>query len=129
MTPQQVFDHIVSHLRGMESRAGFHVHDYFQCSYLDDENRMCAVGSLFPLIDMPKEIMKKMQTFNYGVSNMSETFEDYLPKWFTDNCCMLKDLQVIHDLGEHWDKNGFNSHGEMCLKMTANNYSLVYTPK
>jgi len=57
MTPQQIFDHIVSHFRGMESRAGFQTTNCFQCSYLDDKNHMCAVGSLFPLLNLPKGVM------------------------------------------------------------------------
>jgi len=67
--------------------------------------------------------------FGGGVLDLSRKFEDYLPKWFTSNNKLLNDLQVIHDCGEHWGKNGFNSGGEMRPKMTANHYSLVYTPK
>jgi len=129
MTPQRIFDHIVSHLRGMESRAGTQYDDHFQCSYLDDKNRMCAVGSLFPLIDVPKEIMTKMQGFYGCAMDLSKDFKSYLPEWFKDNGHMLEDLQVVHDKDEHWGENGFNYSGEICLKMTANHYGLVYTPK
>ena len=129
MTPQQIFDHIVSHVRGMKSRAGFWTNDSFLCSYLDDENRMCAVGSLFPLLNLPKEVMAEMQMFSGCASDLSRNFEDYLPKWFTSNNRLLKDLQVIHDCSEHWNKNGFNEYGENYLKMTASHYGLVYTPK
>lgn len=129
MTPQQVFDHIVSHLRGMESRAGFLINDSFQCAYLGDKNSMCAVGSLFPLLNLPKKVMKQMQFFGGGALDLSRDFEDYLPKWFTDNSRLLRDLQAIHDHNEHWHEDGFNYSGEVRLKMTANHYGLVYTPK
>ena len=129
MTPQQVFDHIVSHLRGMESRAGFQTTDCFKCSYLDDKNRMCAVGSLFPLIDVPKEVLTEMQMFQGNAINLSKDFNSYLPEWFKDNDHMLEDLQVVHDKNEHWDEYGFNRYGENCLKRAASHHDLVYTPK
>lgn len=129
MNRQQVFDHVVSHVRGMNHRAGDFTSSHFQCSYLDSKNRMCAVGSLFPLCGLSKELLVEIQLSPCDALDIAKFFGGDLPEWFTENDRMLKDLQVIHDTSEHWDAAGINGRGEIRLKMTAEHYGVVYTPK
>ena len=114
-TPQQLFDHVVSHLRGMEEQSNKGLGT--ACAYRGINGAKCAIGACIA----DEDYSEKME---------GKCIEDVIDSFFPD-AKHLRDLcdslQVVHDSGSSWKSEGFI--GEYKLKSIARNYGLKYTER
>ncbi len=97
MTPQEIYDKVVSHLATQGKRS---VDDKY-CRYHGDDGSMCAVGVLIPKEDYFPEIDQG----NRSIKNLIQQYTDKFPEWMSENLGLLSELQSVHDRQYLW-QNG-----------------------
>ena len=119
MTPQEVFDKVVSHLRKQGCRSETdkkNVAGNISCLYRGPNGTKCAAGCLIDDEDFDPEMDS-----GYPVSDLFAKWPVVADKIGRDNQDLLTTLQNIHDedMLVEWE-NGF--------KYCANKFGLIYTP-
>lgn len=126
-TAQELYDHVVNHLRTMKSQSIGPDGDclYHQYDLAGKIINACAVGCLIP--------EKEYDLGNYlgGVTYLFSEYEDIIPRYLDTNIDVLVALQEVHDNPENWYEHdrGFNKYGEYMLEEIAQKFGLTYTPK
>lgn len=115
MTPQEIFDTVVTHLRSMPRQSK---NNYGPCKYRSFDGLKCAVGCLIP----DELYTPKME--GGDVESLYDNFD--LPH--EEHLSLLLRLQAMHDEKFYWGDNGLNSKGELEIKYIAKHFNLVYTP-
>lgn len=118
MTPQEIFDIVVTHIYSMKHRS--RNSDQPACAYRAEDGSRCAVGILIP----DENYHPDME--NNGVGDLLNYWNEHLPSWFGDNEALLRYLQAAHDASRFWtvDNNGPNSGMKNQLLQIAHVYNL-----
>jgi hypothetical protein len=95
MTPQDIFDRVVSHLTEQGKRSM----DERHCRYHNDDGLMCAVGVLIPKEDYFPEIDKGNKT----IKSLIVEYAGRFPEWMEENLGLLSELQSVHDRQYLWE--------------------------
>lgn len=117
MTPQEIFDTVVAHLRRQGRRAVTGV--YNGCAYRTSDGLRCAVGCLI------SDELYKPEMEGVAVGNLVEDFPD-LPGWMREHADLLSELQGFHDNPTSWAEQGFSPLGEKRLERLADRWNLHY---
>ncbi len=102
MTPQEIFDTVVTHLfqQGRQSSVKG------MCLYRSESGLKCAVGALIPddAYDPKMDDFDDSEFGDTGISSLisSGLLPSDLQKTFEDNITLLRDLQDAHDLDLSW---------------------------
>lgn len=95
MTPQEIFDKVVSHLSNQGQRS---VDDKY-CRYHSEDGLMCAVGVL---VDA-NTYFPEMDQGNKTIKSLIQEYEDKFPEWMSENLGLLSELQSVHDRQYLWE--------------------------
>ena len=110
-TPQQVFDHVVNHLRAQKFRS---IGADGTCFYRGEDGLKCAAGALIadteyhPEMDMPED--------GYGTSWVNLVARGLVPDAHQK---LIRELQLIHD--------SQNGQWDTAFQQTAQKFQLIYT--
>lgn len=130
MTPQEIYDTVINHLRAQGQRAMGTV----GCAYRGAGGTKCAVGVLIPdeLYD-PAIEGRSVTAFKPGTVSVDATnrkecdaLGEAMPLLVEHNV-LLGELQSLHDAEENWNPNGFADRGEWIARDIARSFNLVYT--
>lgn len=116
MNAQEIFDTVVTHLRGMPHRSM----DGVKRAYRGNGGLKCAVG----VIIRDEEYSSDME----GWDVFDLYYHGMLPERLIPHVRLLLDLQELHDSYSCWGRDGLNSEGERRLAGTATWFGLTYTP-
>ena len=96
MTPQEIFNFSVNHMRKQGVRAYRGKIDL--CSYRTPEGLSCAVGCFINDDKLAKEMDNLKGPNNIDSIINTPDLGRKLPDWMRDNVNLLQDLQHLHDL-------------------------------
>ena len=116
MTPQEIFNFSVNHMReqGVPSKDP---HDGM-CLYLDDEGKSCAVGCFIEDPELAHEMDENPEGSTIDELIKEPYFRRKLPDWMASNTDLLISLQELHDT--HLGYPSFESR----LRVFADYYKL-----
>ncbi len=97
MTPQEIYDKVVSHLA---TQGKLSVDDNY-CRYHREDGSMCAVGGLIT----KEDYFPEMDQGNRTIKTLLNIYEDKFPEWMKENLGLLSELQSVHDRQYLW-QNG-----------------------
>lgn len=119
MTPQEIFDTVVSHLR-IQGRPAIHTDGptVGRCAYRSSNGTKCAVGCL-----IPDSIYTPLMEGD-AVPSIYRYLSEEMFLWFNFNSGLLRNLQKAHDL---WSDHQSREYLEDSLQTVANRFNLVYT--
>ena len=119
MTPQEIFDTVVTHLRGMEKPSAY---GDGSCAYRGMDGAKCAAGVLIP-DEIYSPEMEGCPVENFPAKDFGKS----LPDWFVKNSYLIQRFQWEHDCECNWDETGFC--GECNFAEMAEDFGLTYPPQ
>ncbi len=129
LTNQIVLDTVVAHLIKQGKRAYGPVplrlsnplNNADGCMYRAPDGCRCAVGVLIP------DELYEARFEGEAIRMMLNMSEDLRTHFVDVDVNLLRDLQVVHDTGEHWSDQGFTRNGVFELDRIAGIYGLEFT--
>lgn len=117
MTRQELFNHTVTQIRGMKSRAGEIIDGRFSCRYRSPAGP-CVIGSLIP------DGVYTPTIEGLGASDIMNRYSNLLPI-APEDVNFANGLQYLHDTASNWTPEGFD---ETALATFAYHHSLTLEP-
>ena len=114
MTPQEIFDQVVAHLR--QQGVAAYDQDKASCMYRMPDGKKCAVGCL--LLDSEYDPLMEV---DFNVEAIFHSYPSIKERLGYKNLSLLGDLQKVHD------QYSPNSWEQEWQKITTD-YKLIYTP-